>query len=129
MPFVVYDDKLDAGLLPGAAKSGYLPFLVNKDDDNFELIYRENIFSDNAVVLWAQPPLDEGIEVTAKQNINVRSGPGTSYTVVGSLSKGDKDIAFGRNSVGDWLQVSSGWVFKDGINTTGDIGTLPITGE
>jgi hypothetical protein len=62
--------------------------------------------------------------VTAKDtNVNLRSGPGTNYDVVGSLKKGESLKTIGRNSDSSWWQVSNGnapaWVFAGVVTITG----------
>lgn len=45
--------------------------------------------------------------VTTDQNVNLRSGPGTNYDVIGSLKAGDKLPVTGRKIDSTWWQVSS----------------------
>jgi uncharacterized protein YgiM (DUF1202 family) len=65
--------------------------------------------------------------------LNLRSGPGTSYTVVGLLRMGDVATVTGRNPAGDWYQVRlsdgrAGWVssLKEYVALSGDASTLPV---
>jgi uncharacterized protein YraI len=37
--------------------------------------------------------------------LNVRSGPGTAYPIVGGLSRGDSVEVVGKNATDDWLQI------------------------
>ncbi|RPI33416.1 MAG: SH3 domain-containing protein, partial [Chloroflexota bacterium] len=41
-----------------------------------------------------------------QEEINVRSGPGTDYTLVGKLLAGQQVPALGRSPGGDWVQIS-----------------------
>jgi hypothetical protein len=54
---------------------------------------------------------------TALSNLNLRSGPGTNYSVVGRLSEGDTVKIIGRNEDSSWLQVESeagtAWITAD----------------
>ena len=47
--------------------------------------------------------------------VNVRSGPGTSYLIIGVVERGHSITATGRNQDGDWVQFSyqgdMGWVY------------------
>lgn len=58
--------------------------------------------------------------VTA-ESLNVRSGPGTTYPVIGGLSLGDEVEVVGKNDTGSWLQITyeggRGWVFATYIDT------------
>lgn len=71
-------------------------------------------------------PTPEGVTVTVLQNMNVRSGPGTNYPVVGAGTAGQTTKVLGRNDDGTWLQVEYpsdsgvGWVFGELVQVTGD---------
>ncbi len=61
----------------------------------------------------------------ARQNLNLRGGPGTEYAVVGGLKAGDRVRITGRTGDGQWLQVehngktvwvSAGLVTASGLN-------------
>jgi hypothetical protein len=59
----------------------------------------------------------------AKNNANVRFGPGTDTRVVGSLASGDEVIVIGRNEDGSWLRIQQeggvdGWVKATLLNFT-----------
>ena len=63
--------------------------------------------------------------VTAFRKVNVRSGPGTKYTVIGSLIAGDKvDITGRESSKNSCLRINfdgkEGWVSFTVIRVTGD---------
>ena len=53
------------------------------------------------------PELRQRVEgkVTA-YGLNVRSGPGTAYPIVGGLSLDDVVEVVGKNAAGDWLQIA-----------------------
>lgn len=63
--------------------------------------------------------------------VNLRSGPGTQYNVVGAVLPGTVLQADGINEVGDWVRVSDpggyGWVFRDLIsNYEESFASLPV---
>jgi SH3-like domain-containing protein len=62
--------------------------------------------------------------------LRVRSGPGTSYKVVNSLTAGTCVPVSGRNSDSSWLLVdlggSTGWVSAAYVEVRGEVTTLPI---
>jgi hypothetical protein len=57
---------------------------------------------------------EQSAMVTANVNANVRSGPGTNYSVVGSLAEGQSAPVTGRNSDSSWWQInyqgSAAWI-------------------
>jgi uncharacterized protein YraI len=63
--------------------------------------------------------------------VNLRSGPGTGYAVIGSLHQGDIAGITCRDAAGQWYQVqtaggSTGWVDAAYVQTGADPGTLAI---
>jgi hypothetical protein len=54
-------------------------------------------------------------EVLVGQIVNIRSGPGTNYNLVGSANQGQRFTVTGKNQAGDWWQIDyngqTGWVY------------------
>jgi hypothetical protein len=73
--------------------------------------------------------------VEAKVNVsglNVRTGPGTAYPIVGGLSQGDVVEVVGKNTAGTWLQMvypadSDGraWIAAAYVDLTGSLAEVP----
>jgi LysM repeat protein/WD40 repeat protein len=68
---------------------------------------------------------------TAGNPVNLRSGPGTSYPVVGQISSGERLQATGISPNGSWIQLvfsgvpeGSAWIYAPLAEMSG--GTLPI---
>ena len=73
------------------------------------------------------------VVATGSQRLNVRSGPGTSYSVVTSLASGAPLTASARNAGADWIQVEgtalpggSGWASARYLNLAGSAQDLPV---
>ncbi|MET0693191.1 MAG: NlpC/P60 family protein [Propionibacteriaceae bacterium] len=66
--------------------------------------------------------------VAAKTRVNIRSGPGTSYRIIGGLDRGQRVSALGQRS-GSWVKVSfdgsAGYILGKYVNATGR--KLPAT--
>lgn len=61
-------------------------------------------------------------------NVNVRSGPGTSYSVVGTILPTRSYDVIGRNADESWYQISTGWVAAFVTRRGGDqCFNVPIT--
>ena len=57
------------------------------------------------------PVPTEPVSATANGVANVRSGPGTTYDVAGSVTTGSALTIVGRNAAGDWYRLSDGtWI-------------------
>jgi uncharacterized protein YgiM (DUF1202 family) len=56
---------------------------------------------------WETPPLRyENAWYRASSNSNVRSGPGTDYTIMGTLRRGERVVVVGRVRDADWYMVA-----------------------
>lgn len=79
------------------------------------------------------PVVPENSAIVATGALNVRSGPGVSYSVVTVVYQGQTLQLLGRNASGSWVQVRTpsghvGWVNASLIQTAVPIHTLPIAG-
>ena len=71
-------------------------------------------------------PLSEAIAFRVKGQSNVRSGPGTTYGIVGSQQEGDTVRPVARTRDGQWLELGPGrWIFASLVE--GAFGDLPIS--
>ena len=81
-------------------------------------------------------PTDPATTVTINSNsdqgeVNLRGGPGTTYSRVGTLNVGEKVQAFGKSQGGDWIEVNfpsapsgKAWVFSSLVTISGN--ELPV---
>ncbi len=133
--YVSYSSSLDLKLRPGGEGSGSVWFLIQTDDSNLLAMFEEG-YRTGLVVYRAEPAPGQVVEgpggntvtITATTSINVRGGPGTSYSVAGSFQTGQQETAVGRNSAGTWVQMERGWVFAQLVRVDGTITSLPVTG-
>jgi uncharacterized protein YraI len=62
--------------------------------------------------------------------VNLRSGPGTEYTVLAVVTTADALDITGQTEDGSWLRLNymgqSGWVLADLMDITGDVATAPV---
>jgi hypothetical protein len=73
----------------------------------------------------ATPTPEEGLAVcrgvvTADPRLNIRSGPGTTYGLVGSALKDDVLTIEGMNTAVTWFKIFDGWVSSSWIQLTPD---------
>jgi len=67
--------------------------------------------------------------------LNVRTGPGTAYPIVGGLSLGDSVEVVGKNAAGTWLQIvyngrgefngQESWIAAAYVDLTGSLAAVP----
>ncbi len=75
-------------------------------------------------------PAAQAAPATATSNVNVRSGPGTNYSAVDVLQRGERvDV---QNCQGSWCYIvqdgPNGWVSSSYLNATGGPGPRPGPG-
>jgi uncharacterized protein YraI len=85
------------------------------------------LFGLMATVVFA----DDTITITSRGTTNVRSGPGTTYTIIDRLFEGDTVTANGRSDTSNsWLRVdvdgSEGWVSASVVTLNGDPTSLAV---
>jgi uncharacterized protein YgiM (DUF1202 family) len=75
-------------------------------------------------------PTPEPPSVTANQVVNVRSGPGTAYPVIGKAQPNQKFPVTGKNPQGDWWQINfngqTGWIVDSLVTKEGQIDTVQV---
>ena len=63
----------------------------------------------------------------------VRQGPGSDYTPIGAFRRGQRAIATGRSTDGQWIRVDapevSGWVAAAYVTSHDDIGNLTVVDD
>jgi hypothetical protein len=64
-------------------------------------------------------------------NVNVRSGPGLDYNIIGTISDSEIRPIVGRAGFTQWWLVQfdndiTGWVANEAVNVQGDIAALPV---
>jgi heme/copper-type cytochrome/quinol oxidase subunit 2 len=69
--------------------------------------------------------------VVTNDTLNIRTGPGTGYPVVGSLKRGDEVTVTGRNKAGTWLAITTdggleGWVYAEYATVNTAVESLPV---
>jgi uncharacterized protein YraI len=71
-----------------------------------------------------------GFFATADFRVNVRSGPGTQYTILGQVRSADAVDITGRSENSQWLRVNfngqEGWVSAALFTVTGDVATASV---
>ena len=78
----------------------------------------------------ADPPR---IVIPVGNVVNVRSGPGVSFDILGRLRARQSALIIGRSADGAWWQIQFGdqpaWISARYVRTTGNAGSVPTTGQ
>lgn len=71
-----------------------------------------------------------GVVLTAKNTVNVRTGPGTQYDIIGKLKQGDTAQVIGISPDNLWLVINfaqqQGWVSASLVDVVGNMNSVPI---
>jgi uncharacterized protein YraI len=91
----------------------------------------------SSLAVWAAPPAPtpapSGNATVSTYHLNMRSGPGISYTIITVLDLGQTMTLLGRNSAASWVRIALpsgavGWVHANYLTTTVPITSLPVVG-
>lgn len=72
-------------------------------------------------------PSSASASAIPNSNLNIRSGPGATYGVVGTAFGGQEYAILGRNSDSSWVQIEGGWIAGWLAIIRGDLNAIPVT--
>lgn len=80
------------------------------------------------------PPTATALRVAADSNVNLHSGPGQAYPVIGQLRAGQESTIIARNASGDWWQVAwtgqgQAWVARTAVRALGAFYMIPVASD
>lgn len=79
------------------------------------------------------PASGSGVTATSTTTVRIRSGPGTSFRVVGRVPVNTLVPVVGRNEDSSWLFIDNagtrGWVASHLFTVSGDLNTVPVVDE
>jgi len=122
-------------VIGGGQRTGGIPFMVKKADTNFRLIYypkgnADTAFSEDFAYFHAQGTQDTMEVYSSNPELLVRKGPGSNYTAIGAFRRGQRAVATGRSTDGQWIRIDapevSGWVSAQYVTSHEDIGNLTV---
>ena len=75
-------------------------------------------------------PTPQPASAIARQTVNVRSGPGTNYNIVGRTTAGQRFPIIGKNPAGDWWQIdfngSPNWIIGRLVDVEGPVDAIVV---
>ena len=65
------------------------------------------------------------------EQVNVRTGPGTAFSIIGTVEQGDRYDIGGRNVDGDWLEFccvngQRGWIYAQLLIVSQETTSIPL---
>lgn len=137
------EPELHGMYFEGAKLDGWIPFFVYKNDPS-PLLFVEDNFLDAKKGAWFS--LNSASQVTPQSTpgepqaivqgnrVNVRSGPGTNYSVVNTVAGSTQLTITGKNEEGTWWKVccinnQDGWIADSVISIVGTTSAVPVNTE
>lgn len=76
-------------------------------------------------------PTKPQLKITAEGKVNIRSGPGTNYRVIGQVSNGQTFDIVGKDSSGKWYQFccfngKKGWIYAKLVSVSGTLEQVAV---
>lgn len=100
--YYYYDGSTSSSSSSSAKKNSYNTYNYNyNNNNNYTTYYCQPTYTRNTVNLKVCEDCGDIYESTAA--LNVRSGPGTSYSIISSLSRGEKCTVIGKS--GNWYKL------------------------
>lgn len=100
--------------------------LPDSSNGAVRLLFYGGVTVDNQVEATADVPTCTVSNNTAN-NINIRSGPDTSFSAVDIFDGGTELTALGRNEASTWYYTARGWVAASVVDTDCDMASLNVT--
>jgi uncharacterized protein YgiM (DUF1202 family) len=109
---------------------------VNKNVVQVEGYFQEAAATAEARAQTTSPSVSDALPHVAVPRgsvVNVRSGPGTNFSILGRLRSRQSAPIIGRSADGTWWQIQfqdqPGWVSSRHVRATGSTGSVPTTGR
>ena len=122
----------------GAEFDGWVAFFTYVNDPNPILFVEDSFLNDKGVYFALSrsstpatvAPGKPSVSI-AGASVNIRSGPGTNYVIVGSASGGNMFEIVGKNSAGTWWQIccvdsANAWIADSVVTTHGDLSQVSV---
>ncbi len=114
--YLVYKERLIR--LGARVASTLIPLVVNNEPassmtpENTEVPW--NLYAtQTALIHWSSTPTPVKYACSMISGLNIRSGPGTAYEVVGTLIYRHCALVIGATAKPVWWQTTLGWVYDD----------------
>ena len=122
--------RIDFG---GEAAWIYAPFVTATNAENVPVV--GSSISETASETTASAsdaPEAESATLTVLGDMNIRSGPGTSYDIVGAATEGGEFEITGKSPDGEWWRIDfdgqSGWIYAPYV-TAANVEDVPVVGD
>ncbi|NWF70106.1 MAG: SH3 domain-containing protein [Chloroflexi bacterium] len=125
-----------AGGITGWVLSDFLLFPVTLDLNALPVVAGGGAAATAATAVTPVPAAsvsvpEGGLAGTTRSPVNLRSGPGTNYSILRRLPGGTTVIIVGRNAASSWLSVrvdgQAGWLSARFVSFGGGLNALPVS--
>ncbi len=106
------------------------PLLVARYEDTGRVGVAGAVPTNYPTTTLTASPTPQGVVGTMKSNVNVRTGPGDNYPVIGQLKKGEQQPLIGASADFKWYVIDfrqqQGWLLASLVTVFGDVNSLPV---
>ncbi len=106
------------------------PLLVARYEDTGRVGVSGAVPTNYPTTTLTASPTPQGVVGTMKSNVNVRTGPGDNYPVIGELKKGEQQPLIGASADFKWYVIDfrqqQGWISASLVTVFGDVNSLPV---
>jgi CARDB protein/SH3 domain-containing protein len=106
------------------------PLLVARYEDTGRVGVSDAVPTNYPTTTFTPSPTPEGVVGTMKSNVNVRTGPGDNYPVIGELKKGEQQPLIGASADLKWYVIDfrqqQGWLSASLVTVFGAVNSLPV---
>ena len=106
------------------------PLLVARYEDTGRVAASNPVPTNFPTTTLSPSPTPQGVVGTMKSTVNVRTGPGENYPVIGQLQKNEQQQLIGANADFSWYVIDfrqqQGWLSASFVTVFGDVHTLPV---
>jgi uncharacterized protein YraI len=106
------------------------PLLVARYEDTGRVGVSDAVPTNYPSTTPTASPTPQGVVGTMKSTVNVRTGPGEAYPVIGQLKQNEQQLLVGASADFQWYVINfreqQGWIAANLVSVFGAVNTLPV---
>jgi ABC-type branched-subunit amino acid transport system substrate-binding protein/uncharacterized protein YraI len=106
------------------------PVLVARYEDTGRVSMSNAVPTNYPTASLTPSAVPQGVVGTMKNTVNIRTGPGENYPVIGKFQKNEQQQLIGANGDYTWFVINfrqqQGWISASLVDVFGNVSTLPV---
>ncbi len=124
------NNDLSASVSVTVTNSYGAPLLVARYEDTGRVGVSDAVPTNYPTTTPTASPTPQGVVGTMKGVVNVRTGPGENYPVIGQLKRNEQQQLIGASGDFQWYVIDfrgqQGWLASSLVTVFGDVNSLPV---